>query len=43
MTDGVTEKDSESLLLDLGLSTKDCALGKSATLLSLKCDDDGFF
>ena len=26
MTDGVTEKDNESLLLDLGLSTKDGAL-----------------
>ena len=38
MTDGVTEKDSKSLLLDSGLSTKvvEC---KCATMLTLKCDD----
>ena len=38
MTDGVTEKDSKSLLLDSGLSTK--AVGcKCATMITLKCDD----
>ena len=39
MTDGVTEKDSESLLLDLGLNTKVCILVNPYTN-KLKCDDD---
>ena len=42
MTDGVTEKDSKSLLLDSGPSTKavEC---KCATTIRLKCDGDVSF
>ena len=38
MTDGVTEKANESLLLDLGLNTKVCILVNPYTD-KLKCDD----
>ena len=39
MTDGVTEKDSKSLLLDLGLSTKVYILA-NPYVVKLKCDGD---
>ena len=42
MTDGVTEKDSKSLLLDLGLSTKSVEC-KCATMIRMKCDGDVSF
>ena len=38
MTDGVTEKDSKSLLLDSGLSTK-AVRCKCAIMITLKCYD----
>ena len=38
MTDGVTEKDSKSLLLDSGLSMWAVEY-KCATTITLKCDD----
>ena len=42
MTDGVTEKDSKSLLLDLGLSTKVDILA-NPYIVKLKCDGDEVF
>ena len=42
MTDGVTEKDNKSLLLDLGLSTKVDILA-NPYVVKLKCDGDKVF
>ena len=39
----MTEKDKNSLLLDLGLSTKTDAIRKSVTSIRLKCDGDEVF
>ena len=39
MTDGVTEKASESQLLDFGLSTKVCIMVNPYTV-QLKCDGE---
>ena len=42
MSDGATEKDSKSLLLDLGLSTKVDILA-NPYIVKLKCDGDEVF
>ena len=39
MTDGMTEKDRKSQLLDFGLSTKACIMENPYTI-QLKCDGE---
>ena len=37
----MTEKAREGQLMDFGLSTKVCIIGKSVLQLKLKCDGEG--